>query len=439
MSRIHFIKKLTKEELCKEIYNLIENDTNLTDDLDSDTDLTKPDEMEYHAHEVYLALRNVDKSKFKGIVGSLEVDTENLSGSSKDFGEPDFVGFHTLPNGLTYLGICMGGDWETPMYTCIFHDGGDTVYEVIPEDGNTFNTATHAAYGNDQAADAENITIRIIKGQYAGVDIDDMPTTKDDTEEAMEVLGDTLASLIKPRVSLMHDDIMRDVLFFDTEKEAGQMIETPDGAGLHQALEESDLDKNFKEELVNKIVEAVDNDEAILNDTGSLSVSDGAVQKWMEENPPDENLTEEEQKEMGETPLYRIRKHFKEALPKDFPVAITGATGEVFFKPGGEQEGDQDGGDFGELTKEDNIEKFKELNDLRRRLNLQRIAGNIADASKQIADMTGFYKELSDIDMELLEKEAKEREGAKEEDDGNKAGPQPPEQEEAGTEGTSTK
>ena len=63
-------------------------------------------------------------------------------------------GFQTLPNGLTYLGVTAGGDWESPLFFIIYHDG-QKLRAYIPKDGNTWNLKTKMAYGNAEGENAK--------------------------------------------------------------------------------------------------------------------------------------------------------------------------------------------------------------------------------------------------------------------------------------------
>jgi len=85
----------------------------------------------------------------------VEFDLENFSDSPKDFGPKALMGFHTEANGLTYCGMCAGGDWEHPVFFCIYWDG-KKLRGYVPTEGNPWNTTTKAAYGNDEKADAKN-------------------------------------------------------------------------------------------------------------------------------------------------------------------------------------------------------------------------------------------------------------------------------------------
>ncbi len=61
-------------------------------------------------------------------------------------------GFHQLDNGLTFLGVTCGGDWETPVYFILYWDGAK-IRGYIPTDGNPWNRTTKKAFGNDNKAD----------------------------------------------------------------------------------------------------------------------------------------------------------------------------------------------------------------------------------------------------------------------------------------------
>jgi len=82
-------------------------------------------------------------------------DLENVSDSPKDFGPKTLMGFHTEANGLTYCGMCAGGDWEHPVFFCVYWDG-KKLRGYVPTEGNPWNTTTNTAYGNDEKADLKN-------------------------------------------------------------------------------------------------------------------------------------------------------------------------------------------------------------------------------------------------------------------------------------------
>lgn len=77
-------------------------------------------------------------------------DTEN-------FGMDDDVitGYHTLPSGLTFLGLWAGGDWELPVTFIVYWDG-KKLRGYVPDEGNLWNKKTKEAYGNDWEADLKD-------------------------------------------------------------------------------------------------------------------------------------------------------------------------------------------------------------------------------------------------------------------------------------------
>lgn len=98
-------------------------------------------------------------------------DLENVK-DSVDF--TPIAGFHTEKNGLTYYGVCVGGDWEFPVFVCIYWDG-KKLRAYIPTEGNPWNTSTKTAYGNDEDKDALNMKKRWpLKFSDDCCDIDDL-------------------------------------------------------------------------------------------------------------------------------------------------------------------------------------------------------------------------------------------------------------------------
>lgn len=101
--------------------------------------------------EDWLDYRRLTKVVEKDL-DKVHFDTENIT-TENDF--DDITGYHRLSNGMPYLGIMAGGDWETSVFFCIYWDGKN-LRGYIPEEGNLWNTTTKEAYGNDEAADLKN-------------------------------------------------------------------------------------------------------------------------------------------------------------------------------------------------------------------------------------------------------------------------------------------
>ena len=74
-------------------------------------------------------------------------DCENVEIGPGSIGPKGLMGYTTLDNGLSFLGICAGGDWEVPVFFIIYWDG-EKLRGYIPIEGNPWNTTTRQAYGN---------------------------------------------------------------------------------------------------------------------------------------------------------------------------------------------------------------------------------------------------------------------------------------------------
>ena len=85
------------------------------------------------------------------------IDDQQAYGHNRKMGR--LIGLHTLKNGLTFLGVNAGGDWEAPIFFIIYWDG-KKLRGYIPVEGNSWNTDTREAYGNDEEADLVNFKKR---------------------------------------------------------------------------------------------------------------------------------------------------------------------------------------------------------------------------------------------------------------------------------------
>lgn len=89
-------------------------------------------------------------------LSKVDFDCENLTDEKYKFGPADgLIGFHTLPNGLTFYGASANGDWQIPVFFIIYYDGKN-LRGYIPELGNPWNTDNHKAYGEDLESDLKN-------------------------------------------------------------------------------------------------------------------------------------------------------------------------------------------------------------------------------------------------------------------------------------------
>lgn len=127
---------------------------------------TKKITIEELSDKIHEARRNEDGYRYLTFkvqqdLSKINFDTENISdcgfeafGRVKDekFSAKDYVGFHTLANGLSYLGITAGGDWEYPIFFILYSSGSE-LRGYIPKDGNTWNYVNQSAFGNNENAD----------------------------------------------------------------------------------------------------------------------------------------------------------------------------------------------------------------------------------------------------------------------------------------------
>lgn len=86
-------------------------------------------------------------------------DLENSCYDKGCFGPQSLMGYNVLENGLAFCGMCAGGDWEQPVFFCVYWDG-KKLRGYVPTDGNLWNTKTKEAYGNDEDADIKDIRKR---------------------------------------------------------------------------------------------------------------------------------------------------------------------------------------------------------------------------------------------------------------------------------------
>ena len=83
--------------------------------------------------------------------------------------QDELLGYHILSNGLTYLGIKAGGDWEQPVFFILYWSGKDIRAYIPSCKGNPWNHTTKQAYGNNEEKD----TADMFKQGFIGAD--DLP------------------------------------------------------------------------------------------------------------------------------------------------------------------------------------------------------------------------------------------------------------------------
>lgn len=95
-------------------------------------------------------------------------------------------GPQSVNTGLVFVGCTAGGDWEVPVFFIIYWDG-KKLRAYVPTDGNTWNTDTKAAYGNNARADYENV-----KKRYPdlGAEIDEKIANDRESWKQLKLPGD---------------------------------------------------------------------------------------------------------------------------------------------------------------------------------------------------------------------------------------------------------
>lgn len=87
-------------------------------------------------------------SKANDDISKVQFDCENWEDQALGNNLDKIMGLHTLPSGLTFWGMYAGGDWEAPVFFIVYWDGKE-IRGYIPTKGNTWNTKTKEAFGND--------------------------------------------------------------------------------------------------------------------------------------------------------------------------------------------------------------------------------------------------------------------------------------------------
>lgn len=100
---------------------------------------------------IYYLLENCPK--LRKDISKVTFDFENYE-MTQQSGYCDLCGYHTLDNGLTFLGVGAGGDWEFPVFFIIYYDGKN-LRGYIPENGNVYNKITKTAFGSEDESDIE--------------------------------------------------------------------------------------------------------------------------------------------------------------------------------------------------------------------------------------------------------------------------------------------
>ncbi len=180
-----FTKKITREDLAKKIIDVYKTQYDYEDtreyvlksynyDLADESNLVFAVENE-HSRINFNSLTD----RITRDLSKVNFDNENMDANPKYAPEiinggkyclKNYVGLHTLDNGLTFLGVTAGGDWESPIFFILYSDGKD-LRGYIPKKGNTWNPINKSAFGNDERADELGFKLRGFSS-YEDLDFD---------------------------------------------------------------------------------------------------------------------------------------------------------------------------------------------------------------------------------------------------------------------------
>lgn len=106
-------------------------------------------------------LKNLTSTIEKDL-SKVEFDMENWQAypDPNDYSvEDSILGIKTLNNGLTFLGVRGGGDWESPVFFIIYFDGKKLRGYIPDTKGNPWNHKTKSAFGNNDEDVEESINV----------------------------------------------------------------------------------------------------------------------------------------------------------------------------------------------------------------------------------------------------------------------------------------
>jgi len=172
MSR-KFSVKISKEDLASRIVDLIEQHEEYDpEDLEGCRSDYKNDILFMRDNQSLASFIPILTDQIVNDLNKVEFSTENLEITSRRAycGAKIISGFQKLGNGLTYLGITAGGDWELPIFFIIYYDGLK-LRAYIPKNGNTWNHRTKSAFGNGEDCDEERDSMSQFNLPYQDVRI----------------------------------------------------------------------------------------------------------------------------------------------------------------------------------------------------------------------------------------------------------------------------
>lgn len=90
-------------------------------------------------------------------LSKVDFDTENwVDRPGVGYTFDNILGYTTLNNGLSFIGITAAGDWEQNLFFILYLDHKGKLRGYIPELGNLWNRKTRATYGNNFEEDLKD-------------------------------------------------------------------------------------------------------------------------------------------------------------------------------------------------------------------------------------------------------------------------------------------
>lgn len=113
-------------------------------------------------------------SKVANDIACVEFNTENIIFNRENYNN-DWIGYHEMDNGFTFLGCAAGGDWEYPVHFAVYYDG-KSLRGYVPRYYNSYNLKTKQAFGNDY-----DLNLNEEIATYLGIDSFDENDTLDNS------------------------------------------------------------------------------------------------------------------------------------------------------------------------------------------------------------------------------------------------------------------
>lgn len=203
----------------------------------------------------------------KCILSKCDVDTENLTFEPGEFHDNggELVGIHSI-NGIPFLGLLIGGDWEEPVFVMCY-ESGEGLRMYVPTAGNVYNLDRKSALGNFSELEVEDDTnkecdVDFVRRQLGindtKIDIDltyDWEWLAKDIELTITPLPEVEIELLIDLSILPETTSEQEVVPMDSDDDANHLYCNQKYLGLHRRTAPKISMKAFKCLLENKLTE----------------------------------------------------------------------------------------------------------------------------------------------------------------------------------------